>query len=354
VTVARFGEPAICADAAAPVGPACPQNWYLVARSAELTPGAILSRTLGDTDIVLYRGHDSGRVVALAAHCAHAGCHLGHGTVIGDRLRCALHHRAIDCDGTFRSKDGAALATPPQSCLPATERFGCIFVFAGAHAAFDLPTPAICKAGSVATRALPPQAFPLPWSTLISNGMDIDHLQAVHDRRLKEPPTFQRIAEHSVRLSYRARVTGSHLSDHMMKWISGDDISTSITCIGGSMMLVESEVGKRRSFVILSMCPAGRAGTAIRAVVGVAGAPDAIMPGIFAHIAAWLFLAFLQKDVGILRQMDWHEPAVEITQGDGLMVKLCNFFRGLQDFDLAPAQPVAPPATPLLRSVRGA
>ena len=44
--------------AAAPgtVGPACPRNWYLLARSAELEPGAILPRGLGATELVLYRG----------------------------------------------------------------------------------------------------------------------------------------------------------------------------------------------------------------------------------------------------------------------------------------------------------
>jgi phenylpropionate dioxygenase-like ring-hydroxylating dioxygenase large terminal subunit len=323
------------------VGPACPRNWYLLARAAELAPGAILARSVGEIDIVLYRGQRSGRATAFAAHCAHAGCHLRHGTVVGDDLRCALHHRVIRPDGKFIARDGGVLPTAPQLCLPTVERFGCIFVFAGRVATFDLPIPEICADGPVTTRALPPRSFALPWSTLISNGMDIDHLQAVHDRRLREPPTFRAIGEHSVCLSYCAGVTGNHLSDRVMKWFSNDEIRASITCVGGSMMLVESRVGRHRTFVMLSMCPDRAAGSTVRAVVGVAGAPDRLGAWMSAALAAWLFQAFLEKDVGILQQMDWHEPAVEITRGDALMVRLCNFFRGLPEFDLAGAAPAA-------------
>jgi phenylpropionate dioxygenase-like ring-hydroxylating dioxygenase large terminal subunit len=338
--------------AACAVGPDCPQNWYLLARSTELDPGAILARRLGALDIVIYRGRKSGRAVALAAHCAHAGCHLRHGRVIGDDLQCALHRRVIRDDGRFIGRDRSPLPTAPQACLPTIERFGCIFVFAGETASFDLPAPDICALGPVTTRALPPQSLPLPWSTLISNGMDIDHLQAVHDRKLRAPPTLRRLDRHRMRLDYRAQVTGRHLSDRVMKWISGDDIRTSITCIGGSMMLVESSVGRHRTFVMLSMCPDGSAGTEIRAVVGVAGAPDRLAARAAARMAAWLFHAFLKKDVGVLQLMQWHEPDAEITHGDALTRSLCAFFRSLPGFAPAPEQLV--PRTPLRAAGGGA
>jgi phenylpropionate dioxygenase-like ring-hydroxylating dioxygenase large terminal subunit len=319
------------------VGPACPRNWYLLAQSSELKPGAIVARPLGDIEIVLFRGRESGRAVAFAAHCAHAGCHLRHGKVVGDALRCALHHRAIRADGRFIAKDGSVLAGTPQSCFPVIERFDCIFVFAGGTATFDLPLPEICASGPVTTRVLPMQSFPLAWSTLISNGMDIDHLQAVHDRKMREPPTLRQIDANSLRLDYCAAVTGNHLSDRVMKWISNDEIRTSISCVGGSMMLVESKVGGRRTFVMLSMCPAGQTGSTVRAVVGVAGAPERPMAKISARLAAWLFHAFLKKDVGILQQMNWHAPDVELTQGDAFTRRLCNFFRSLPEFDETPA-----------------
>lgn len=315
------------------VGPACPQNWYLVAQSSELRRGAIVTRRIGDTDIVIYRGSESGRAVAFAAHCAHAGCHLGHGKVIGDDLRCALHHRTLNAEGHFIATDRSVLPSTPQFRLPAMERFGGIFAFAGNAAMFDLPAPEICASGPVTTRTLPPQSFPLPWSTLISNGMDVDHLQAVHDRKLRAPPTLRRIDKYRMRLDYCARVTGNHISDRVMKWISNDEIRTSITCIGGSCMLVESTVGRHRTFVILSMCPVGSAGSTVRAIAGVAGAQSRLTARIATRLTAWLFHAFLKKDVGILQRMDWHEPEDEITLGDSLTRSLCKFFRSLPEFD---------------------
>lgn len=331
--------------AARAVGPDCPQNWYLLARSAELDHGAILARRLGALDIVVYRGLESGHAVTFAAHCVHAGCHLRHGEVIGDDLQCALHRRVIRADGRFIAQDRSPLPTAPQPCLPTIERFGCIFVFAGETAAFDLPAPDICALGPVTTRVLPSQSFPLPWSTLIANGMDIDHLQAVHDRKLCEPPALRRLDRYRMRLDYRAQVTGRHLSDRMMKWIANDDIRTSITCIGGSMMLVESSVGRHRTFVILSMCPDGGSGSTIRAVVGVTGAPERLSRRAAARGAAWLFHAFLKKDVGVLHEMQWHEPETEVTQGDALTRSLCAFFRSLPAFAPAPEQPA--PRAPL-------
>ncbi len=330
------------------VGPACPQNWYLVASSMELAPGAILTRMLGDAEIILYRGQHSQRVTAFAAHCAHAGCHLGHGRVVGDDLRCALHHRIIRPDGNFGGSAPRTPSSSSQPAFPAVERFGGIFVFAGEHATFEFPMPEISAIGPVTVRSLPPRTFAVPWSTLISNGMDIDHLQAVHDRKLREPPTFRRIDEHQVRLSYCASVTGSHLSDHVMKWISDDEIRASISCIGGSMMLVESQVGRHRTFVLLSMCPSGTTGSTVRAVVGVPGASHRLGSKISARLAAWLFQAFLTKDVAILERMRWHEPTVEMTDGDALMVRLCDFFRGLAEFEPTHARPQLKAATHLL------
>jgi phenylpropionate dioxygenase-like ring-hydroxylating dioxygenase large terminal subunit len=348
-----------------PAAPACPQNWYLVARSAELKPGAILARALGNIEIVLYRGNESSRAVAFAAHCAHAGCHLRHGKVVGDGLRCALHHRTIRDDGRFIAKDGSVVSGTSQFCLPVIERFDCVFVFAGKVAAFDLPMPEICALGPFATRSLPPKALPLSWSTLVSNGMDIDHLQAVHGRALREPPTFVQLDRNSVRLSCCARVTGTNVSDRVMKWIAKDEIRLSLTCVGGSMLLVESLLGRHRSFVMLSMCPAGQAESTVRAVAGIAGAPSRATVKIAVRLAAWLFGAFLKNDIGILQQMNWHAPEVEVTLGDTLTRRLGDYFRGLPEFDLASAQP-APnvptfamalgprPASRVIRSGRGA
>ena len=65
-------------------------GWYIVCASRELPRGAIRRFELGDQAIVVFRG-DRG-VQALPAHCLHQGVDLAHGEVVGDCLRCPLHH----------------------------------------------------------------------------------------------------------------------------------------------------------------------------------------------------------------------------------------------------------------------
>src|SRR5438067_11872196 len=112
--------------------PARVQSWYPVCRSAELRPGAILTRDFLGRSIVVFRTR-SGAVHALAAHCWHMGTHLGRGTVEGERIRCPLHHWESDGRGVCRRAPG--LPGPPgyarQLAYPAAERYGAIFLFNG-------------------------------------------------------------------------------------------------------------------------------------------------------------------------------------------------------------------------------
>ncbi|MBV8457733.1 MAG: Rieske 2Fe-2S domain-containing protein [Acetobacteraceae bacterium] len=282
-------------------------------------------------EMVLYRG-ESGAVTAFAAHCSHMGCHLVHGRVVGDNLQCALHHRVIGPGGGFVGRDGNILPDQWQPRFPVIERFGSIFVYAGIKPAFDLPAPAIAEAGPVATRCLKPTSFAVPWVTLVANGTDMDHLQAVHDRSLRQPATLEKLDRWRLRFSYRARATGSHLGDRLMKWLSGDDIDTSITFSGGSMVFVESRVRRWRTFVILSMCPTAEGGSVVRGVVGIAGAPQRLRMRGALRLTTWLFRSFLDEDVGVLGGMQWHEPHHALTPGDHLTRRLCCHFRSLPEF----------------------
>jgi nitrite reductase/ring-hydroxylating ferredoxin subunit len=66
-------------------------HWYVLANSDELATGAVLSRTLYDTPIVLFRGHD-GSVGALLDRCPHRNVPLSMGEVAKDNtLQCAYH-----------------------------------------------------------------------------------------------------------------------------------------------------------------------------------------------------------------------------------------------------------------------
>jgi aminopyrrolnitrin oxygenase len=309
------------------LGPKVPRNWYLVAYAAELSVGKIISRFLGSAEVIIYRGQQTKSVHAFAAHCAHMGCHLKNGRVIGDRLQCGLHHRAISPSGTFSTVEGNVVLQ--QRVYPSIEAFGAIFVFAGEAADFDLPIPEICKIGRVQTASVNSHEFPLAWQALIANGMDIDHLLSVHDRRLLAEPTFKRVDKQRICLTYQTEPTGKQFGDRITRLIATNGVHGTITSIAGSMMLVESEVGKNKSFIMMSMNPKNDGGTIIRCVVGVQARKTKLGSVIAANVTAWLFKAFLKKDIGVLEDLKWHEPIAPITRGDKYTAQLCEFFREL-------------------------
>jgi hypothetical protein len=66
------------------------RSWYPVARSREVEKGSVRSFDLANRRVVLYR-NGAGAIRALDARCPHLGADLGHGSVVGDGVRCAFH-----------------------------------------------------------------------------------------------------------------------------------------------------------------------------------------------------------------------------------------------------------------------
>lgn len=300
-------------DLAAP--PPMPENWYLLATSAELRPGGIISRNISGHNIILAR-MASGRVAAFDAHCAHMGCHLKHGAVVGEHLRCALHFRKIAADGCFLRPDGTPSSDLVQPTYRTAERYGAVFVYIGGAEPPGLPEPSILDPSEMIARPAGQFTTPTPWYALIANGFDMEHLLAVHARELKEPADVTMPDEHSFRIGYRTRVTGRSLSDRLMKWMSGDDIRASMTAINGTTMLVQSQAGPRPTIFMLSLCPTAEGGTLVRAIVGLRGKAGNLADRLKLRLAGWLFIRFLSRDFGIFEGLEWHPPKFAHSSGD--------------------------------------
>ncbi len=304
------------------LGPQLPRNWYLLGPARRFAPGTVTTHAIASRELVVWRGRDGGAPVVMDAHCAHMGCHLGKAAVLGQSLRCPLHYRMIGADGGFVGHAG----TLRQARYPAREFLGGLFVFLGdPDEAWDLGAlvldgNASCHAGE--------HRFALPWQWLVANGLDIEHLSSVHDRRLLEPPTMTRDGNAMLRIDYRTLPMASGLSDRIMARLAGNGIHGTIRLLAGSMMLVEAEVGRRRTFILLSFLPQPGEMTLIRGIVGVKGRPG-LANRLSARVAKLLFKAFLRKDLGVLDGMKWHEPAHAHSPGDGFTQAACAFFRDL-------------------------
>ena len=282
--------------------PGWPSSWYVVARSSELPRRGILSGAIADRPFVLFRT-SSGRLGALNAHCPHMGTHLRHGEVVGEHLRCPLHHWEIDLHGACRGY--GSNARDRSKVWPVAERFGLVLVFAGAKDPPSLPAPDLPDDLEWITAQ--PIDLNTSWHAMIINGFDILHLRTVHRRELIEPPQLTRTEESALRLSYVSRVMrGSGVAGWATRWIARNRIRVQLTCFG-PLVIVESDLGRTRTAAVIGLIPIG---SKVRAF-GAFGVPRR-GPLLRARLllARQLYMAFLKNDFKVLEGMRLSTDAV--------------------------------------------
>ena len=73
-------------------------HWYVVARSADIRPGAVQAVKALGRDLVLWRAPD-GTLGCLEDRCPHRGARLSHGIVRASGIACRYHGVTVDCAG---------------------------------------------------------------------------------------------------------------------------------------------------------------------------------------------------------------------------------------------------------------
>lgn len=278
--------------------PRWPVGWYVVARARDLPRGRVLPLTLAGAEIVLFRT-EVGKIQALAAHCPHMGTHLRHGQVIGEELRCPMHHWRLDGAGQARIGNGESKVCGKVRTWPVAERVGLIFIFLGEIS--DPPDPPLPDEVDVyAWRSGGPVAVETTWHTLMISGFDMEHLDAVHHRKLEGPPTIETLDQgRKLRLRYRSRVSGGRLADRVMAFFGRAGIEVTMTC-SGPIFVVESKIGKRRTAAILGLLPSGQG---VRAYGSFGVAQGSFLTWLQLRLTSWLFISFLRKDFAIIAGM---------------------------------------------------
>jgi aminopyrrolnitrin oxygenase len=270
-----------------------PQSWYRVCRSRDLPRGTVLSWTLPDLPLVLYRGA-SGSVVAMDAQCAHMGAHLRHGRVVGDDLQCALHHWTCGADGDCRAPVGHGRLN--QNVYPTVERYGAVFVFAGRAPRFDLPDVGRLEDRQIRMIAGRPRFIRTSWASIATNAFDVAHMDVVHGRAMREEPRLTLAGSDCLEMHYVSRVTGRGVSDRVMRWLSNDSIRVSIACWGGTLIVVRSQAGAIDSHLLLCLTP-GPDGVEIAPFFGKPKRGARVVDEIALRVSRWLFTEFLRRDL---------------------------------------------------------
>jgi hypothetical protein len=154
--------------------------------------------------------------VVQGAYCPHLGADLSVGQVVDGQIRCAYHHWRFDCSGHCvdipagdRIPPGARIPT-----YPSTEAWGLVWAFNGERPEFEVPgiprveeRELICEAHFRGIRALD------PW-VAVSNGVDFQHLRALHGLPVVDPDAVH-VGKHGIEyrielpeLVQHGRITG--------------------------------------------------------------------------------------------------------------------------------------------------
>ena len=311
--------------------PLLPASWYYVCDSRALRPGRLKTVRLLDDALVVYRAN-SGQVHAVHSRCTHMGASLSGGTVVGEDLRCAMHHRAYVPEGCGRNRAECLR----QRAYPVAEKNGSVFVFAGDLATLDCPDAADGDRDAVVVSGRS-YALTTSWTTLICNAFDIEHMQTVHNRAMKAPPDVAVVNRQLLELRYVSRVTGTGLSDRIMKALSDDTIRVTIRCWGGTILTIHSRVGWTTSNLMLCITPTPTGAT----VTPLIAVPRGSIPGaaaVRAYASRWLFLTFLGRDLRPLENMRLN--LVNATSARGPLGDCATWLTELQEARIAPPSDV--------------
>lgn len=232
-----------------------PASWYLFGTAAEVRRGPVSKRMLG-RDLVAYRT-DSGRFAVLDARCSHLGANLAMGHVSGELLVCPFHNWHYGPDGTCARIPGTASipAFARQGSYPVEERHGRLFVFNGPVALFPLPFFSDGKPEEYTAGETFAFTGDCPWYVTTAHGFDLQHFQAVHDRRMLAPPEIDCPAPFARRNRYRAEVLGLTRMDRVLRTMAGFTVSASITIWGGTFVLIEADFARARSRFLITSQP---------------------------------------------------------------------------------------------------
>jgi phenylpropionate dioxygenase-like ring-hydroxylating dioxygenase large terminal subunit len=196
------------------------EGWYAVGSARGLKPGGVMRGWIGKRDLVIYRGL-AGALHAVDRACPHLGADLGMGTVVEKGLQCAFHNWCWGSDGSCAAGGGVAIGARIGT-YEVVERWGLIWVWAGASPAYDLPMPEPENRAHVLR--LPAQRIMCHPHVVLGNGLDLTHVVPVHRFRFVDDPAIESEPPHRLSVRVHARFESTLvrrlliLAGHSARW----------------------------------------------------------------------------------------------------------------------------------------
>ena len=332
---------------AAETFPAYPASWYLFCEGSQLKDKPFSQGILG-RQLVAYR-KASGQVAVMDAICAHLGADLGCGSVVGDALQCPFHNWRYGADGVCTSIPHAAQipAFARLRTYPVAERHGSVFFFNGPEPLFPLPFFFGADPGDFAAGRTFRYVADCTWYMTAANAFDMQHFLCVHGRELIDRCQVDCPALFARRNRYRAAIVGPSRSDGFLRTFAGPTVDVSITCWGGTYMLMTADFKRAHSCFLIATRPLKGGKTLCEGVVFTHRTHNPLVRCLWQPLSLmvrrWLTYGFVADESRNLLGIRYN-PAT-LVEGDGTMADFFSWLARLpahrQD---VPQQEVSVPA----------
>jgi phenylpropionate dioxygenase-like ring-hydroxylating dioxygenase large terminal subunit len=302
-----------------------PVGWYVFGRAREVDRSPV-SRDIFGRRVVVYRA-GSGELVAMAARCWHMGADLGGGSVRGDNIVCPFHGWQFDPSGRCARVCGDD--DPPlqarQSTYAITQRAGLLYIFNAALSAYDLPFFDGVSPGELVSAA--PFEFELncPWWLVGTNGFDVQHFLAAHDRTLIGAPVVSSPHALARRITAEFAVTGASWRDRLIRARSGAKVTMDVTVWSGNLVFVQAHFRRTTTYGMVEIVPipggqTDRTRVRVHIFVCKRHAP---LYRIDAAVRRQFVRAFLQPDARLLDGAVYHPR--RLIEADRVMIDYLNW-----------------------------
>jgi phenylpropionate dioxygenase-like ring-hydroxylating dioxygenase large terminal subunit len=193
----------------------------------------------------------------LDGRCSHLGTDLGAGQIVGDGIRCPFHDWTYGpnghCTHIPAQKDIPAFAR--QTCYPAEERSGMVFIFNGGRPHFPLPFFPGCEPNELVPSRPFGTTLDCPWFMAGANAFDLQHFRAAHDRRLEGDPVTDRPSPYAFRACGRFKVAGNSLQDRLTRRFAGDAVTLGIVDWCGSLSFATAQFARTSTYGLVAREP---------------------------------------------------------------------------------------------------
>lgn len=161
-------------------------QWYIIARSAEIPENKPLSMTRLGEEWVVWRDAER-RIVCMKDRCPHRRTKLSDGRVCGGTIRCPYHGLQFDNAGICRhipaETENAAIPKALQAAVyPVEEAHGFVWLWWGEARDTLPPLPWFGEFEGCVSHVSPPLVWPTHYTRVVENLLDAPHIPVVHGK----------------------------------------------------------------------------------------------------------------------------------------------------------------------------